>query len=189
MGIFDKLRRSQSSADSRSKRLEKDVDRLLEEYRRKISAAYADAERVIKRQPKLSDRDAMLLEAASIGLMPVPVHLAPVLEGYNKTVAEAQRLGREMYAEHGVVFDDHFSAYSHLRQQTWWPEFIDFVRQELNISDADSIGRWQPLFKKVAPYVYDIVLVYQSRQEYGDDAPVASWTWRVNLLDGSVEAI
>lgn len=169
--------------------MDKNVERLLEEYRAKISAAYAHAEQVRRSQPKLNERDAMLLEGSSIRLIPVPVHLALFLEDYDKTVAEAQRLEKQMYTECGVVNDHQSSAYSHLRQQTWWPEFVDFVRQELNISDANSIGRWETLFKKLSPYVYDIALVYQNPQHYGDDEPVSSWTWHVNLLDGSVEAV
>ena len=169
--------------------MDKDAERLLEEYRAKISAAYAQAELVRRSQPNLNKRDAMLLEASSIRLIPAPIHLAQFLEEYDKMVAEAQQLEKQMYIECGVVYDEQLSAYSHLRQQTWWPEFVNFVRQELNISDANDIGRWETLFKKLAPYQYDIALVYQSPQQYSDDKAVSSWTWRVNLLDGSVEAV
>lgn len=151
MGIFDSLRRKKSLPNSGGKRLDKNVERLLEDYGRRISAAYADAEQVKQSQPKLSERDGMLIEAASMGLIPVPVHLASTLEEYDKMVAEAQRLENEIFDDYQVAFDDQFSAYSLLRQQTWWPEFVDFAREELGISDGDSIGRWQPLFKKLAP--------------------------------------
>ena len=112
-----------------------------------------------------------------------------MLEGYNRTVAEAQRLENEIYDEYGIAFDDKSSAYSLLRQQTWWPEWVDFARQQLNISDGDSIGRWQPLFKKLAPYVYDVVMVHQSPEQFANNGPVSSWKWHVNLLDRSVEEV
>ncbi|MFC1971641.1 hypothetical protein ACFLV0_06965 [Chloroflexota bacterium] len=169
--------------------MDKNIEPLLEEYRERISAAYAHAEQVIQSQPKLDKRDAMLLEASSIRLIPVPVHLAQYLEDYDKMVTEAQQLETQMYTDYGVVYDQPPSAYSLLRQQPWWLEFIGFVRQELNISDANDIGRWETLFKKLAPYQYDIVLVYQNPQQYADNKPVSSWTWRVNLLNGSIEAV
>ena len=185
MGIFDSLRRKKSPPNSDRKRLEKDVQRLIDESGKRIAAA----EQVIQSQPKLTERDRTLIEAASISLIPVPAHLAWMLEGYNRTVAEAKRLENEIYDEYGIAFDDQSSVYSLLRQQTWWPEWVDFARQQLNISDGDSIGRWQSLFKKLDPYVYDVVLAYQTPEQFANNGPVSSWKWHVNLLDRSVEEV
>ncbi len=115
MGIFDSLRRKKSPPNSDRKRLEKDVQRLIDESGKRIAAAYAHAEQVIQSQPKLTERDRTLIEAASIGLIPVPAHLAWMLEGYNRTVAETQRLENEIYDEYGIAYDDKSAAYSLLR--------------------------------------------------------------------------
>ncbi len=163
--------------------MDKAVERLLEEYKTKIDAANAEYEQVIRSQPQLNERDRMLVEASSIRLIPVPAHLAQLLDDYDKMVYETLRLEQELFAEYGLVDDNQMSAYSFLRLQIWWPDFIKMAREELNITDADSVGRWQPMFKKIAPYIYDVALVFQSLQGYGDDKPVSSWTWRVNLRE------
>jgi hypothetical protein len=65
-------------------RLDKDVERLLEEYRVKISAAYASTEQVKQSQPKLNEREAILLEASSIHLIPVSVYLVMFLDYWKR---------------------------------------------------------------------------------------------------------
>lgn len=133
----------------------------------------------------LNEREMELIVAADIGLIQIPVSLAPRLKLLRSHRLELERIE----AEANIVVDEVDTALTLLSRQSWWPDFIASVQREQGIQTADNIGRWRMHGKRVAPYLWECGFVFQTPESVQNDGPVSVWKWRVDLESHTTEQI